>query len=51
MLMMLLIIQNAVTEIMSKSTGLQHIGFNGFIIRHWRTGYYPVAGDLCLGLC
>ena len=43
--------KNVVTKIMSKSTGLQHILFNGFAIRNWRTGYYPVAGGLCLGLC
>ena len=43
--------KNVVTKIMSKSTGLQHIGFNGFAIRHWKTGYYPVAGGLYLGLC
>ena len=42
--------KNVVTKIMSKSTDLQHIGFNGFAIRHWLTGYYPVAGGLCLGL-
>ena len=27
--------KNVVTKIMSKSTGLQHIEFNGFSIRHW----------------
>ena len=43
--------KNVVTNIMSKSTGLQHIGCDGFAIRHWQTGYYPVAGGLCLGLC
>ena len=43
--------KNVVTKIMSKSTGLQHIGFNGFAIRHWKNGYYPVAGGLYLGLC
>ena len=43
--------KNVVTKIMSKYTGLQHIGFNGFAIRHWRTGYYPVSGGLCLSLC
>ena len=26
--------KNVVTKIMSKSTGLQHIGFNGFAKRH-----------------
>ena len=26
--------KNVVTKIMSKSIGLQHIGFNGFAIRH-----------------
>ena len=26
--------KNVVTKIMSKSTRLQHIGFNGFAIRH-----------------
>ena len=35
--------ENGVTKIMSKSTGLQHIGFNGFAKCHWQTGYYPVA--------
>ena len=39
--------KNVVTKIMSKSTGLQHIGFNGFAKRHWQTGYYPVAYDWC----
>ena len=43
--------KNVVTKIMSKSTGLNHIGFNGFSIRHWKTGYYTVAGGLCLCLC
>ena len=43
--------KNVVTKIMSKSTGLQHIGFNGFAIRHWQIGYFPVAGGLRLGLC
>ena len=43
--------KNVVTKIMSKSTGLQHIGFNSFVIRHWRNGHYLVAGGLCLGLC
>ena len=43
--------KNIFTEIMSKSTGLQHIGFNGFAIHHLQTGYYPVAGGLWLGLC
>ena len=42
--------KNAVTKIMSKSTGLQHIGFNGFSKRHWLTGYNPVAYGWCLGL-
>ena len=42
--------KNVVTKIISKSTGLQHIGFNGFSIRHWLTDYYPVSGGLCLGL-
>ena len=50
-LMMLLLIKNVATKIMSKCTGLQHIGFIGFAICHWRTGYYPVAGGLCLSLC
>ena len=43
--------KNAVTKIMSKYTGLQHIGFNGFARCHWQTGYYPVAYGWCLGLC
>ena len=43
--------KNVVTKIMSKSTGLQHIGLNGFAKRHWQTGYYPVAYGWCLGLC
>ena len=43
--------KNAVTKIMSKSTGLQHIGFNGFAKRHWQTGYYPGVYGWCLGLC
>ena len=47
--------KNVVTKIMSKFTGLQHIVFNGFAIRHWQTGYYPVAYIWCLdlwwGLC
>ena len=43
--------KNIVTKIMSEYTGLQHIGFNGFVIRHWQTDYYPVAGGLCLCLC
>ena len=43
--------KNVVTKIMSKSTGLQHIGFNVFAIHHWQTGYYPVDGGLWLGLC
>ena len=42
--------KNVVTKIMSKATGLQHIGFNGFAKRHWQTGYYPVAYGWCLGL-
>ena len=43
--------KNVVTKIMSKSTDLQHIGFYGFSIRHWQTGYYPVAYGWCLVLC
>ena len=43
--------KNVVTKIMIKSTGLQHIGFNGFAKRHWKTGYYPFAYGWCLGLC
>ena len=43
--------KNVVTKIMSKYTGLQHIGFNGFAIRHWKTGYYPFAYGWRLGLC
>ena len=43
--------KNVVTKIMSKYTGLQHIGFNGFAVSHWQTGYYPVAGGLWLGVC
>ena len=43
--------KNVVTKIMSKSTDLQHIGFNGFSKRHWQTFYYPVAYGWCLGLC
>ena len=43
--------KNVVTKIKSKSTGLQHIGFNGFAKRHWKTGYYPFAYGWCLGLC
>ena len=35
--------KNVVTKIMSKSTGLQHIGFNGFAKLHWQTVYDPVA--------
>ena len=31
---------------MSNSTGLQHIGFNGFAKRHLQTGYYPIALSL-----
>ena len=31
--------KNVVTKIMSKSTGLQHIRFNGFAKRQWKTGY------------
>ena len=31
--------KNVVTKIMSKSTGLQDIGFNGFAIHYWQTGY------------
>ena len=42
--------KNVVIKIMSKSTGLQHIGFNGFSKRHWQTGYYPVDYGWCLGL-
>ena len=36
---------------MNNSTGLWHIGFNGFAKRHWQTGYYPVAYGWCLGFC
>ena len=43
--------KNVVTEIMSNSTGLQHIGFNGFAKHRWKTGYYPVAYVWYLGLC
>ena len=43
--------KNAVTNIMSKSLGLLHIGFNGFAKLHWQTGYYPVAYGWCLGIC
>ena len=43
--------KNVVTKIMSNSTGLQHIEFNGFAKRHWQTGYYPVAYCWGLGLC
>ena len=42
--------KNFVTKIMSKSTGLQHIGSNGFSKRHWQTGYYPFEYGWCLGL-
>ena len=38
--------KNAVTKIMSKSTGLQHIGFNGFSKRHWQTDYHPFSFSL-----
>ena len=41
--------KNVVTKIMSNSTGLQHIGFNGFAKRHWQNGYYPVALWLVFG--
>ena len=43
--------KNAVTKIVNNSTGLQHIGFNGFAKRHWQTCYDPVAYGWCLGLC
>ena len=43
--------KNVVTKIMSKSTGLHRIGFNGFAKRHWQTVYYPVAYGWFLGLC
>ena len=43
--------KNVVSKIMSNSTGLQHIGFNGFAKLHWQTGYYPVVYGWCLGLC
>ena len=43
--------KNVVSKIMSNSTGLQQIGFNGFAKRHWQTDYYPVAYGWCLGLC
>ena len=43
--------KNVVTKIMSKSTGLQHIVFNSFAIRHWQTSCYPVDYGWCLGLC
>ena len=49
--MMLLLDKNAVTKIMSNSTGLKHIEFNVFSRRHWQTGYYPIAYGWCLGLC
>ena len=49
--MMLLLDKNVVTKIMSNSTGLKHIEFNGFARRHWQTGYYPIAYGWCLGLC
>ena len=42
--------KNVVTKIMSKSTGLQHIGFNSFAKHNWQTGYYPVAYGWFLGL-
>ena len=35
--------KNVITKIMSNSTVLQHIGFDGFDKRRWKTGYYPVA--------
>ena len=35
--------KNFVTKIMSNSTGLQHIGFNGFAKHHWQTNYYTAA--------
>ena len=43
--------KNVVTKIMSKSTGLQHIGFNGFAKRHLQTGYYLVAYGWRLDFC
>ena len=43
--------KNVVTKIMSKYTGLQHIGFNSFAKLHWQNGYFPVAYVWCLGLC
>ena len=43
--------KNVVTKIMSNSTGLQHIEFNGFDKNHRQTGYYPAAYRWCLGLC
>ena len=43
--------KNVVTKIMNNSTGFQHIEFNGFAKRHWKTGYYPSAYGWCLGLC
>ena len=43
--------KNVFTKIISKSTGLHHIAFNGFAKHHWQTGYYPVAYGWCLGLC
>ena len=42
--------KKVVTKIMSKSTGMQHIEFNGFAKRHWHTGYYPVDYGWYLGL-
>ena len=42
--------KNVGTKIMNNSTGLQHIGFNGFSKLHCQTGYYPVAYGWCLGL-
>ena len=42
--------KKVVTKIMSKSTGMQHIEFNGFAKRHWHTGYYLVAYGWYLGL-
>ena len=43
--------KNFVTKIMSNSTGLQHIRFNNFAKRHWKTDYYPIAYGWCLGRC
>ena len=39
--------KNVVTNIMSNSTGLQHIGFNGFVKRHWKMVITPLlmVGD------